>query len=466
MLENENKNNQPENQGTNQIGNNYTCEPDKIIQTPVVLRTVINPYDRLNSGGSAPENEGNGKKKKKNKKRSSAGVIALTVCFCIILSSVFGIGGGYLTARYLLEDAKAELENSQPETQIPDNVNISSEGSDKLGYQSVITTANNGQNYDSSASAITNVVNATKEAVVEITTEVMSTSSFIGQYVTEGAGSGVILTSDGYMITNNHVIDGATNITVRLHDGTEYPAVLIGTDAQTDIAVIKVEAAGLTAAVLGDSDKLQVGEPTVVIGNPLGSLGGTVTNGIISALNRTITIDGQDMTVLQTNAAVNPGNSGGGMFNINGELIGIINAKSSGDAVEGLGFAIPINIAKDIADQLINYGYIKGRPQLGISVATIESANDYWTYRSTELAPYITDYGVYIIEWKNGDFQFGDRVIGFNGKTVSAFADIKAELANYAVGDTVIITVSRSNRITEVEVVLTEYVPQATESAE
>ena len=298
-------------------------------------------------------------------------------------------------------------------------------------------------------------------SVVAISTTIQS-----GYGSGQSSGSGFILTEDGYVITNYHVVEDATAIDVVMHDGTEYPAVLIGTDAQTDIAVIKVEAAGLTAAVLGDSDKLQVGEPTVVIGNPLGSLGGTVTNGIISALNRTITIDGQDMTVLQTNAAVNPGNSGGGMFNINGELIGIINAKSSGDAVEGLGFAIPINIAKDIADQLINYGYIKGRPQLGISVATIESANDYWTYRSTELAPYITDYGVYIIEWKNGDFQFGDRVIGFNGKTVSAFADIKAELANYAVGDTVIITVSRSNRITEVEVVLTEYVPQATESAE
>ncbi len=461
MLDNENKNNQPENQGTNQIGNNYSCEPDKIIQTPVVLRTVQNPYDRLGSGSNGSSNEGGRGKKKK--KRSSAGVIALTVCFCIVLSSVFGIGGGYLTARYLLADAKEELKSSQPASS---GEVISSENGDKIGYQSVITTANKGENYDASSSAITNVVNTTKEAVVEITTEVMSTSSFIGQYVTEGAGSGVILTSDGYMITNNHVIDGATNINVRLYDGTEYPAVLVGTDAQTDIAVIKVEAAGLTAAVLGDSDKLQVGEPTVVIGNPLGSLGGTVTNGIISALNRTITIDGQNMTVLQTNAAVNPGNSGGGMFNIDGELIGIINAKSSGNAVEGLGFAIPINIAKDIADQLINYGYIKGRPQLGIKAADIESANDYWTYRSTELAPYITDYGVYIIEWNNGDFRFGDRVIAFNGKTVSTFADIKAELTNYEVGDTVVITVSRSNRITEVEVVLTEYVPQATKSAQ
>lgn len=461
MLDNENKNMQSENQSSASIGNNYSCEPDKIIQTPIVVRTrtVQNPYDRLSGDHGTPEE--NGKKSKKNPKRSSAGVIALTVCFCIVLSSVFGVGGGYLTARYLLDNAKEELENSQASGYMS---GVSSDEGDKLGYQSVITTANKGQNYDESASAITNVVNATENAVVEITTETVSTGSFIGQYVTEGAGSGVILTSDGYIITNNHVIDGATNITVRLHDGTEYPAKLVGTDSQTDIAVIKVEAEGLTAAVLGDSDKLQVGEPTIVIGNPLGSLGGTVTNGIISALNRTITIDGQDMTVLQTNAAVNPGNSGGGMFNINGELIGIINAKSSGDSVEGLGFAIPINIAKDIADQLINYGYIKGRPQLGISVASIESASDYWTYRSTELAPYITDYGVYIIEWTNGDFKFGDRIIGFNGQTVSAFADIKSELAGYQVGDTVVITVSRSNRITEVEVVLSEYVPQSTES--
>src|SRR5699024_342301 len=149
------------------------------------------------------------------------------------------------------------------------------------------------------------------------------------QYVSSGAGSGVILTQDGYIVTNHHVIEDANSITVRTRSGDEYNASLVGSDEQSDLAVLKIDATGLTPAVLGDSTTLEVGELAIAIGNPLGELGGSVTSGIISALDREMTIDGQTMTLLQTDAAVNPGNSGGGLFNANGDLIGIVNAKSS-----------------------------------------------------------------------------------------------------------------------------------------
>lgn len=177
--------------------------------------------------------------------------------------------------------------------------------------------------------------------MVEVTTEAVTTNAFFGQYVQSGAGSGVIITEDGYIITNNHVVSGASQVTVRTSDGTEYPATVVGADSKTDIAVLKIEATGLTPAVVGDSDSLQVGEFTLAVGNPLGELGGTVTDGIISALDREVTVENQTMNLLQTNAAVSPGNSGGGLFNERGELIGIVNAKSSGQNAEGLGLRDP-----------------------------------------------------------------------------------------------------------------------------
>ena len=185
---------------------------------------------------------------------------------------------------------------------------------------------------------------------------------------TVGSGSGVIVTSDGYIVTNNHVVEGADAIKVHLEDGTEYPATLIGTDSYTDLAVIKIDATGLPAATLGNSGDMLVCDTVYAIGNPLGVLASSVSEGIISGLDRVIEIEGQEMTLMQTTAAVNPGNSGGGLFNSKGELIGIVNAKSSGTDVEGLGFAIPIDSAKQIIMDLIDLGYVSGRPYLGISM--------------------------------------------------------------------------------------------------
>lgn len=192
---------------------------------------------------------------------------------------------------------------------------------------------------------------------LEITTESVQTGSYFNQYVATGAGSGVIISADGYIVTNDHVISGANSIAVRLHDGTTLDAALVATDAKTDLAVIRVQAQELIPATLGTSADLVVGQPVVAIGNPLGRLGGTVTDGIISAKDRVISIDGEHMTLLQTNAAVNPGNSGGGLFDAQARLVGVVNSKSSGSDVEGLGFAIPIDTARPVIEQLITQGY-------------------------------------------------------------------------------------------------------------
>lgn len=199
-------------------------------------------------------------------------------------------------------------------------------------------------------------------SVVSITTEaVQQGQAWYGSYVTSGAGSGVILSSDGYILTCAHVVDGADTVTVTTSDGTEYDAEVVGSDTADDIAVLKIDATDLTAAVIGDSDAASVGETVYADGNPGGTLSGTITEGIVSALNREITVEtdsGEAITlnVIQTSAAVSPGSSGGGLFNDQGELIGVVNAKSSDTSDEGLGFAIPINDAISIAKNIIENG--------------------------------------------------------------------------------------------------------------
>jgi len=307
------------------------------------------------------------------------------------------------------------------------------------------------------------VASVAADAVVEVTTETVSTDSFYGQYVTQGAGSGVIISSGdegSYIITCAHVIEGATKVTVKLTNGEEYVASFAASDAQTDIGVIKIDVKGLKTAAIADFSKVVVGEEVVAIGNPLGELGGSVTNGIVSALDRDVIIDGNTYHLLQTNTEINPGNSGGGLFNMDGELIGIVNAKSAGDNIEGLGFAIPIDDAMDIASELIENGYVTGRVKLGFSLIQIASEADvqhWWQY-----SRYFTDYGIYIIESESDLFHTGDRLIAIDTKEVLSTIELKALLLEYEVGDTVKITVSRINpktnrpEILDIELTLTE----------
>ncbi|GHV18601.1 protease [Clostridia bacterium] len=201
-------------------------------------------------------------------------------------------------------------------------------------------------------------------AIVGITSKMQTTGYFGQSQQVEGSGSGIIFRADGYIATNNHVVDGATELTVILNTGKEYPAKLIGRDEKTDLAVIKIDEIGLTSADFGTSGELEVGEVAIAIGNPLGQeFAGTITVGFISALNRTLEVEGREFTLIQTDAAINPGNSGGALVNGYGQVVGINTVKIT--TAEGLGFAIPIDSAKPIFDDLVAVGYVKGRPIVG-----------------------------------------------------------------------------------------------------
>lgn len=328
------------------------------------------------------------------------------------------------------------------------------------GSSIVYQAVDSGKNQGAPTSTGTNlstaeIVNIAAPTVVEVTTEQIQTDSFFGQRILSGAGSGVIISADGYIITNNHVIEGATNIKITLSDQTKYDAVLVGADSRTDVALLKIEATGLKSAVVGNSDNLQVGEFSMAIGNPLGSLGGTVTTGVISALNRDIVVEGQTMNLLQTNAAVSPGNSGGGLFNEKGELIGIVNAKSADSDSEGIGFAIPINTAMNIVTEIQNNGYVTGRPALGIEVLTI---GDY----QTALQYQVSSMGVYITKVNQGSgaetagLKAGDRIVAVGDSIVEESTDVSSAISAKSIGDTIILQVERDRQLLSYEVVLTE----------
>ena len=288
------------------------------------------------------------------------------------------------------------------------------------------------------------VASVAANTVVEVSTETVKTDGYYGQYITEGAGSGVIISSSengSYILTCAHVIEGAGKITVKLKDGTTYQADSYICDAESDIGVIKLNVKDLPVATVGNFEEVVVGETVVAIGNPLGTLGGSVSNGIISALDRDIIIDGTTYHLLQTNAEINPGNSGGGLFNANGELIGIVNAKSVGEDVEGLGFAIPVSDAVNIMTDLLEKGYVSGRVKLGFELFEVLTEEDirYWFkyYR------YFSDYGVYIASAESSDFKEGDLLVAIDGNKITTLADVKALLQEFEVGQTVTVTVSR-----------------------
>ncbi len=314
--------------------------------------------------------------------------------------------------------------------------------------------ATNTDSTDGTAMSVKQIASVVSPSVVAITTEQMSGSQtwFGGYYVQSGAGSGVIISQDGYILTCAHVVSGATSVKVQLDNGDTYDATIVGSDSTSDIAVIKIEATGLTPAVIGDSDALAVGETVVAVGNPLGTLSNSVTDGIISALNREVTVEDNDMTLLQTDASISPGNSGGGLFNANGELIGIVNAKSSYSEAEGIGFAIPINTAMEIAQELIQNGAV-ARPALGVKIYDVSDA-------ATAQQLGVTSTGVYVVEVTAGGgaeaagVQAGDRIIAVDDTAVSTSGSIKSYLADKNVGDTVNLQVERDGKVLTLAVTL------------
>lgn len=374
-----------------------------------------------------------GKKPKKEKtpfltKKAAAVVLAL----CVGASAVFGFSAGVMSGQ---------------------GSSTGSAGSDTGVIQTSAEATSTGSDL-----SVSDIVNKTQNSIVEITTEVVQTNQFMQEVSGEAAGSGIIISADGYIATNNHVVEDGTSFTVRLKNGESYDATLIGRDPTMDLAVLKIEAEGLTPVTFGDSSALEVGDTAVAIGNPLGTLGGTVTNGIISALNREIDLGDGTMSLIQTNAAINPGNSGGGLFNGQGELIGVVVAKSGGTNIEGLGFAIPGNEAKTILDELIENGYVQGRASLGMSVIDVNSQQAAMSYR-------LSSTGVYVLQVEDGSeaanlgIKAGDRIVSLDGTEITGATDLNNVLKSHSPGDTVEITIERSGRTASTNVTLTESVP-------
>ena len=287
------------------------------------------------------------------------------------------------------------------------------------------------------------------------------------EYTQTAAGSGIIISEDGYVLTNNHVISGADKITVYVNpgDGSEeqsYEATLVGSSESNDIAVLKIDATGLNAATFGDSDQLEVGELAVAIGNPMGQVHGSVTAGIISAVEQELTIDDVTINAIQTDAAINPGNSGGALFDSYGNVIGIVYAKSSSVSIEGIGYAIPVNNIKDLVAQMINdpdsvKDQTKGSQiMLGITIRDI--TEDMSKQYSMPVGVYITEVSSMSAAERAG-LQKGDIITEFAGETVTSADDLNAIKAKQTSGDTVSVKIDRNGK----EMTLDLVIPQPTE---
>lgn len=363
--------------------------------------------------------------------------MALLIASCLLLCCLFGLGG-------------AALGSTLMQKNLANTAQTTTTGSSSSGA-AASTAGYSLENATGSSMTVKEITAATKNSVVEIRTEAVASDTWMQQYVTEGAGSGVIISKDGYIMTNNHVIEGASKIKVTTADEKEYEAKLVGADETNDVAVLKIEASGLTPATYGNSDQLEVGDMAVAIGNPLGELGGTVTAGIISATDRALSIDGKTLHLLQTDSSINPGNSGGGLFNGNGQLIGLVVAKSAGSDVEGLGFAIPINTAANVAQQLIDKGYVSGQPSTGMTYQEGTSGSGSGSDPFSQFDSFFgsgTQKGVYIYS-VNGEnakaagFQPGDQVYAVDGEEITSFDDLSAIVTAHKVGDKLKFTIIR-----------------------
>ena len=293
-------------------------------------------------------------------------------------------------------------------------------------------------------------------SVVAISSTIQS-NSFYGTTEGTATGSGFILTEDGYVITNCHVVEGATKVSVITHDGTDYAATIVGTDANNDIAVLKVDATGLPAATIGSSDNLIIGDMVVAIGNPLGELTSTQTVGYVSGKDRDVTTDGSIISMIQTDAAINSGNSGGPLFNMYGEVVGVTTAKYSGTSgsgatIEGIGFAIPIDDVMGIISDLIDYGYVTGA-YMGITVSNTDEES---------ASMFGLPVGAYVMSVEPGGsadragIQPKDIIIDLGGHEVKGITTLTRALRSYKAGDTTTVTIVRSGGQLVLDITLDE----------
>ncbi len=424
-----------ENQNANGYGSSYRSE---------------NTYEYVFSGGNYEP--------KPQKKQSGGGrkvaFVLLTVLLCTSFSFVAAFGGTYLANTYFAPDKNTV-------NKAPDKNDLLT--SDPEGILSKESSA--GSVYGSAgedAFEVSEVVRKVENTVVVIDAKVQTGSVFGGVQTKTSAGSGVIISAEGYILTCNHVVEGAVSVTVTLNTGGQYEAALVGSDERSDLAVLRIEPRAdepLTFAEQGCSADLVKGERVVAIGNPLGTLGGTVSDGIISYTEREISMsDGTVMTLLQTNAAINSGNSGGGLFNLDGKLVGIVNAKYAAEGVEGLAFAIPIDSAYTVELDLIEYGYVRGVVDHGLETLDVTESNYaqyHYYYNINRLGVYVVS-SEYCEELKNKDC-----IVSVNGVEVSTTKELNEIVGELTVGDTVTVVVLRDGKEFTTTLTLREYVPDS-----
>ena len=405
------------------------------------------------------------------KRREPRGVrIPALIAFMLVAAMLGGVLGGLYTRVYVSE----QLSSFSAQQQAVFSALSATEADNSGAGLSTSVSGSFASTYSKAQ-----IIELTAPSVVGI--DIYATVSGYGsrfsggnnesQQVQSGSGSGIILTSDGYIITCRHVVNGAETIKVILNDDTEYEATLIGSDSRSDLAVIKINATGLTPATLGDSDMLTVGEDVIAIGNPLGELRGTATSGIISALSREVTVENTDMTLIQTDAAISPGNSGGGLFNASGSLIGIVNAKASSSNSEGLGFAIPVSSVKTIISNLIDHGYVLGRAYLGVYTqdVTLSTGSSDGSNRngnglfgnffgsaisSVQIAQVVTGSAA-----DAAGLKAGDLILKIDDMDITSNTVLAAAISAYNAGDTVTLTIQRDGSQLTLNVTFGEYKP-------
>ena len=398
----------------------------------------------FSSGGTSPA-------QKPPKKAGKRLAFAITVsALCVVLSLVTGIGGALLAVNFMSSTPHGG-ETVQDDTTAQEPV--LHEDPDSLVDKSL----SNASWYGSAGEDVfapSTVVRQVQDTVVVINA---TCPSYMG-YTESSTGSGVVISADGYILTCNHVVEDAQSMQVTMNSGAVYEATLVGNDAASDLAVIKIDPGEeeLIYAEQGCSGDLIVGESVVAIGNPLG-LGLTATVGIVSATERTIEMsDGTEMTLIQTDAAINSGNSGGGLFNLDGQLIGVVNAKYSASGVEGLAFAIPIDSAYEVERQLIQYGYVRGVVDHGLTLLEVTNGNLYAAYRQFG----ITEVGIYIyLSEYSTKLQAMDRIVKINDTAIDSLQALEDVIDACAVGDTITVTVERSGKTVTASLTLREYVP-------
>lgn len=396
-----------------------------------------NEFRVENMGSAIPQQP----QKKEKKKRFWPKAIALCLV-CALLGGAGGFAGSYFHSNY----NKGKAENDSNTTTIYE--------SDREPTVVSVSQTNTGKEL-----SLEEVYASWVNSTVGISTEIVTTNWFGQRVSSAAAGSGFVISEDGYIVTNYHVIDGASTIKVTFYDGTVYDATLIGGEADNDVAVLKIEATGLTPVIIGDSDNLHVGQTVTAIGNPLGELTFSQSSGIVSAKDRMITLsDGTRINMLQTDCTINSGNSGGPLFNLYGEVIGITSAKysnngsSSEATIEGIGFAIPMNDVFDIIQDLIEHGYVTGKPNVGILLDDVDSvAQRYGIPAGSEVLAILEGSCA-----EQGGLQVGDIITAVGETTVSNTAQLQAAVASHRAGDTVTFAVYRDGDTLELPVTLDE----------